>query len=146
MKAFWLFLTSRPILCKKNSVIVTFIYKLMLLMFFTLLLKQFLHWVEAFLWLPFWSLEVAVNYSRTFAARIPKLANPTVKVPQKGINVLITISVIFLNSLFVMSLLMNWGVGGHLLHSYFWFKTDWLWINKFAILQSTHWAAKLLSF
>lgn len=35
----------------------------------------------------------------------------------------------------------GWG-GGHLLHGYFWFKTDWLWINKFAILQSNHWAAK----
>lgn len=69
--------------------------KLMLLMFFTLLLTQFLQSVEAFLWLSFWSLEEAVNYSGTFAARIPKLARSTMfllsgageKCHGKGINV-----------------------------------------------------------
>lgn len=67
----------------------------MLLMFFTLLLTQFLQSVEAFLWLSFWSLEEAVNYSGTFAARIPKLASSTMfllsgageKCHGKGINV-----------------------------------------------------------
>lgn len=69
--------------------------KLMLLMFFTLLLTQFLQSVEAFLWLSFWPLEEAVNYSGTFAARIPKLARSTMfllsgageKCHGKGINV-----------------------------------------------------------
>lgn len=64
-------------------------------MFFTLLLTQFLQSVEAFLWLSFWSLEEAVNYSGTFAARIPKLAGSTMvllsgageKCHGKGINV-----------------------------------------------------------
>lgn len=69
--------------------------KLMLLMFFTLLLTQFLQSDEAFLWLSFWSLEEAVNYSGTFAARISKLASSTMfllsgageKCHGKGINV-----------------------------------------------------------
>lgn len=37
------------------------------------------------------------------------------------------------------------GVGG-LLCSYFWFITDWLWINKFAILQSSKVTAKQLMY
>lgn len=88
------FLTSGPILGKKTPLYQCNI-KLMLLMFFTLLLTQFLQSVEAFLWLSFWSLEEAVNYSGTFAARIPKLASSTMfllsgageKCHRKGINV-----------------------------------------------------------
>lgn len=87
------FLTSGPILGRKTLYQCNI--KLMLLMFFTLLLTQFLQSVEAFLWLSFWSLEEAVNYSGTFAARIPKLARSTMfllsgageKCHGKGINV-----------------------------------------------------------